>query len=76
MNESKFLQPTWYEESVTSMGKGGIQPGSSFFSFLTYGCFSRGRAGSTRSAGWGLLGGSLRSSFAEPEVLSHSGLSN
>ena len=76
MNASKFLQPPWSEKSVTSMGQGGIQPGSSIFSFLTYGCFSRGRAGSTRSAGWGLLGGGLRSSLAEPEVLSQSGLSN
>lgn len=50
--------------------------GSSVCSFPTHGCFSRGRAASTRSAGWGLLGGGLRSSLAEPEVLSHSGLSN
>ena len=76
MSESKFLQSPWSEESVTGMGQGGIQPGSSIFSFLTYGCFSRGRAGSTRSAGWGLLDGGLRSSLADPEVLSHSGLSN
>lgn len=49
---------------------------NSIFNFPTHGCFSRGRAGSTRSAGWGLRGGSLRSSLAEPEVLSHSGPSN
>jgi hypothetical protein len=49
---------------------------SSTSSFPTHGCFSRGRARSTRSAGWGLLGGGLRSSLATPGVLSHSGLSN
>lgn len=55
---------------------GKSEPADGSFSSPTHGCFSRGRAGSTRSAGWGLLGGGLRSSLTEPEVLSQSGLSN
>lgn len=76
MNESYFPRPPGPRSLQAGMGWGGIPPGSSNVSFPTHGCFSRGRAGSTRSAGWGLLDGGLRRSLAEPAVLSHSGLSN
>lgn len=64
------------QETCRRCGAGRDATGSSVCRSPTHGCFSSGKAGPTRSAAWGPLGGGLRSSLAEPGVLSHSALSN